>query len=460
MSELLVRDPPVAPGLPLLGSLGPMLTDPLQFLVKTHLALGPVFALRVLNRRFVVLAGAEANQFMIGNERAHLRNGPVFGGFGEELGGELFLASADGDTHKRLRRIQTPSYSADHIETRVPEVVRGVRRRLGALAPGQILDVQRLFQLLLAEQVGLLLHNQDDVAEVLDDLIRVFRGALSVRVMRQWPPAVLLWPAYRRSKRRILNYAERIVARHRAEPVDGRNDLVDDAIAAVARGDLIVEENLRLLTLGPLFGGIDTASNTAAFALFNVLARPEVRARVMAEVDEVFAAEETPTWEAFKGMKALRWLIMETLRMYPVAYLAPRYVEKEFSFAGHHIAAGQQLFMATAVPHFLPALFPEPYTFDIDRYAEPRREHARAGAYAPFGTGVHTCLGARFAQSQLMVTLATLLRTLKLELDPPGYTLKVRSTPVTMPVGLRVRLTEAPRPSSEAPAPWPPFAVS
>lgn len=460
MSDLIVRDPPVAPGLPLLGSLRPMITDPLQFLVKTHLALGPVFALHVLNRRFVVLAGAEANQFMIGNERAHLRNGPVFGGFGTELGGELFLASADGDVHKRLRSIQTPSYSADHVEKRVPEVVRGIRRRLAALAPGQRLDVQRLFQLLLAEQVGLLLHNQDDVAEVLDDLIRVFRTALSVRVMRQWPPAVLLWPAYRRSKRRILAYAERVVARHRAEPVEGRNDLVDDAIAAVARQDLIREENLRLLTLGPLFGGIDTASNTSAFALFNVLARPAVRARVMAEVHEVFAADEAPGWDAFKGMKALRGLMMETLRMFPVAYLAPRYVEKEFTFAGYRIAAGQQLFMATAVPHFLPDLFPEPYTFDIDRYSEPRREHARAGAFAPFGTGVHTCLGSRFAQSQMMVTLATLLHALELELDPPGYELKVRSTPVTMPVGLRVRVSGAPRPSSEAPTPWPRFAVS
>ena len=136
MADEIVRDPPVAPGLPLLGSLRPMLTDPLQFLVKSHQALGPVFALHVLNRRFVVLAGAEANQFMVGNERAYLRNGPIFGGFGAELGGELFLASADGEAHKQLRRIQTPSYAATHVETQVPDVIRALRRGSARSRPG------------------------------------------------------------------------------------------------------------------------------------------------------------------------------------------------------------------------------------------------------------------------------------------------------------------------------------
>jgi cytochrome P450 len=182
---------PVAPGLPLLGSLAPMLRDPIHFLVDAYRKEGPVFRLNVLNRKFVVIAGAEANQFMIRNEREYLQNGPIFDGFGTELGGALFLASADGDTHKQLRKIQTGSYSNTHVESRVPEVVRAVRKRAGALKVGQRLDVQRLFQLLLAEQVGLLLHNQGDLAHILDDLIRVFRLALSVKVMRQWPPSVL-----------------------------------------------------------------------------------------------------------------------------------------------------------------------------------------------------------------------------------------------------------------------------
>lgn len=448
---------PTAPGTLAIGSLAPMLRDPVGFLVRSYQTCGPVFRLQVLNRRFVVMAGTEANQFMIRKERDHLQSGPVFGGFGEELGGALFLASADGETHRRLRRIQTPSYSASHLETRVPEVVESLQRRLGALRAGQRLDVQRLFQLLMAEQVGLLLHNDGELAHILDDLIRVFRTALSVKVMRQWPPAMLRWPAYQRSKARILAHASKVAARHRSDPDPDRNDLVDDILHAVARGDTIREENVRLLTLGPLFGGIDTASNTSAFALYNILARPEVKARVMAEVREIFARDPIPPWESFKGLSALRGVMMETLRMFPVAYLSPRHVATSFEFGGHTIEAGDQLFLATAVPHFLPELYPDPYRFDIDRYGPDRREHAQPGAFAPFGTGVHSCLGARFAQSQMMVTLATLLHLLDLAIDPPGYRLRVKSNPVTMPDGFSVRVRSV-EPCPNA-VPWPSFCI-
>ncbi len=436
-----------------------MLRDPIRFLASTYRSHGPVYRLEVVGRRFVVIAGTEANLFIVRNEREYLRSGPIFGGFGAALGGELFLASADGDTHKRLRRIQNPSYSSDHIETRVPEVVASLRRRLGALRPGQRIDVQRLFQLLFVEQVGLLLHNHGGLAPLVDDLIRVFRLTLGVEVMKQWPPAALHWPAYVRSRRRLLDHARAVVAAHRAAPTRPRPDLVDDILAALDRGEVIREENVPLLTLGPLFGGIDTASNTAAFALYNILAKRDVRERVMPEVHRAYADQSAPAWSDFKDLSALRGTMMETLRLFPVAYLAPRYVENSFDFGGQRIHAGEQLFIATAVPHFLEECFPSPETFDIDRYGPARREHVRPGAFAPFGTGMHSCAGARFAQSQLMVTLATLLRLVDLEIDPPDYSLKVKSTPVTMPDGFTVRVRAVRSEGDARPEPWPGFSV-
>ena len=124
----------------------------------------------------------------------------------------------------------------------------------------------------------------------------------------------------------------------------------------------------------------------------------------------------------------------------------------------HHVA-GERLFVATAVPHFLPELYPDPHVFDIDRYGPDRREHVQRGAFAPFGAGVHACLGARFAQSQMLVTLATLLRLLDLEIDPPSYRLRVRSNPVTMPVGLAVRVRGVDAGARAEGGPWPGFRV-
>lgn len=453
-----IKSIPVAPGPPVIGNLMPMLRTPMHFMVDTYKTCGEVFQVRVLNKRFTVIAGVEANRFMIHRERDFLQNGPIFGGYGIELGGELFLGSADGDIHKQLRRLQTPSYSISHLRPHAPKMVTQLRRRLGGLHVGQRLDVQRLFQILLAEQVGELLLNNGKVAHILDDIIRVFRTALSVKVMRRWPSLMLKTPAYRRSKARLFQHVSKLVEEHKSNPSPERNDLVDDILAAVERGELIREENIPLLVLGPLFAGIDTASNTCSFILYNILSRPEVYERVMDEVHGIFA-NPTPDWEAFKGMTALRGTVMETLRMYPVAYMATRQVVNPFEFGGYHIEADQNLLIATAVPHFLPELYPSPHQFDIDRYRPDRREHAHPGAFAPFGVGVHTCLGARFAQAQIMVTIATIMHLLQLEIDPPDYELCIKSNPVAMPHGLAVRVRSLELTPSEEVEPWPGFSI-
>jgi cytochrome P450 len=266
---------------------------------------------------------------------------------------------------------------------------------------------------------------------------------------------MLHWPAYQRSRRRILAHVQRVIAEH---PSAAGNDLVDDILVALENEQLVREEHLPLLTLGPLFGGIDTASATSAFVLYNILSRPCLRTRVMQEVDAVFADEATPSWTAFQQATVLRGAMMETLRMLPAAYLSFRHVAKSFEFAGHRIDAGEQLFVATAVTHFLPEHFPDPLTFDIDRYGADRHEHAQPGAFAPFGTGVHACLGARFAQSQMIVTLATLLHELDLELDPPDYRLRVKSSPASMPDGLVVKVRGTKLDPGEAR--WPAFDIT
>lgn len=53
------------------------------------------------------------------------------------------------------------------------------------------------------------------------------------------------------------------------------------------------------------------------------------------------------------------------------------------------------------------------------RYAAPREEHKRQFAYAPFGGGIHACLGQQFAYVQLRTVLSLLFNTFELELVRP-----------------------------------------
>src|SRR6266568_56995 len=110
----------------------------------------------------------------------------------------------------------------------------------------------------------------------------------------------------------------------------------------------------------------------------------------------------------------------ETLRRYPVAGGHNARVAKPLTIAGYRLEPGNTVQVAMTVPHFLEELYPHPMQFDIDRFREPRNEHRQRGAYAPFGLGDHTCLGAGIAEVQMMVTMAVLLHTHTLQFDPPG----------------------------------------
>ena len=119
--------------------------------------------------------------------------------------------------------------------------------------------------------------------------------------------------------------------------------------------------------------------------------------------------------------------------MYPVAPFLIRTVTNSFEFAGYRIPAGENVMIATTVPHYLPDHFPEPDRFDIDRYTPERAEHRQPEVYAPFGLGAHRCLGSGFAEVQIAVTMATILHEVELELVPSDYTLKIAQIPFPSP---------------------------
>lgn len=131
---------------------------------------------------------------------------------------------------------------------------------------------------------------------------------------------------------------------------------------------------------------------------------------------------------------------METMRMHPVAGFNRRTAVCDFSFAGYPVAAGETLLMAGGVAHYLPRLFPDPERFDVERYSPPRNEHRQRGAYAPFGAGPHTCLGAGMAEVQIAVTAAALLRELRVAPEA-GYRPNIRLDPtITLGRGFRVKV--------------------
>jgi cytochrome P450 len=164
-----------------------------------------------------------------------------------------------------------------------------------------------------------------------------------------------------------------------------------------------------------------------------LLAHPDACQRVQAEEVAAAFSDGPLTWGKLKRMPDLHGAMMETLRRYPVARSHRARVAKPLTVSGYRLEPGNNVIVAMTVPHFLEEFYPHPMQFDIERFREPRNEHRQRGAYAPFGLGDHTCLGAGIAEVQLMVTLATLLHTYTLQFEPPAYQLVIEQHPTPVP---------------------------
>ena len=55
--------------------------------------------------------------------------------------------------------------------------------------------------------------------------------------------------------------------------------------------------------------------------------------------------------------------------------------------------------------------------------------------------GTHHCIGGGFVEMQTLLTIATIMHVAELELDPPGYELKMTNVPTPRPAkSLQFRL--------------------
>jgi cytochrome P450 len=413
----------------------------LGFLVRQYQRMGPIFRIRVPGETYTVIAGQQANLFMSREGNNHFRSKEFWQHMDRELGAKTTLISSDGEIHSRLRQLEKRGYSRSTIEARLPDVVEIARRAAAEFPADRSLPVYPWLQEVITEQLGTIIAGTAP-GDYVQDVVHFVRTALLVHVTRQRPGFLTSLPGYKRAKQRTFELGNRILDWHRAHPpLDRPTNLIDDALAAAQDGSLVAPEDLMPFALGPYIAGLDTAASTTAFLLYALFADPQLRQRVQAEADELFAGEGV-TPAKVRALDVLQRVFLETLRRYPIAPAVQRTVTQPFEFAGHRVDAGGRIFIGTTVPHFIPELHPDPYRFDIDRYLPPRNEHRLVGAFAPFSLGAHTCLGAGLAEIQIMLTVAALLHYGRFEFTTPNYELKTRTAPTPAPDNsFKIKLT-------------------
>ena len=405
---------------------------------------GPVFEIRPpFQKPMMFLSGPETNRWVQRNGRMHLRAKDYFSDFEKVYGASGVLPSLDGADHFRLRKAMSSAYSRGRLEGQLDQVYHQARNYMSDWMVGDVFSATSMCRRMINAQISSLSVSVDS-QDIIDDLMTYKERALITHIVKAMPKFMLSTPGMKRRAKAVDTLLERVQSVHTpAQRMGVPRDLADDILSLHASDpQLVPESNLRFALLAALIASV-YLGDAFSFAVYAMASQPQLYSRIQREADAMFEDGDPGSGDfTMSAIDVTHRFLMECLRMYPIVPMSMRDVMNSCVVEDYEMPIGTRVYIAQTASHYMKDVFPDPFSFDIDRYLPPRNEHHSPG-FAPYGLGTHRCLGFRWMELQLAMNVLMVAHYFKLEVSPANYNLKFSPLPSMKPSKkLRFRISE------------------
>jgi cytochrome P450 len=310
--------------------------------------------------------------------------------------------SLDGPEHRQRRKLLVPPFHGKRMQGYEHIIEEEVLRETATWPQGrEFAAMPSMMRITLNAILRAVFGAQGAALEELQEL-------LPVMVLRS-SRLVVLPPVARRDfgplspgarAQKLRDRYDRIIAGliadARSDPdLPQRSDVL--ALLLAARyddGSAISDDHIadELLTL--LAAGHETTATTLAWTMERLRRHPDLLARLAGEVDA-------------GGTELTQATIFEVQRTRPVISGTGRVTRQRITLGQWVIPKGTVVVVSIGAAHASAQNYDDPERFDPDRFiGNPPDNYA----WVPYGGGVRRCIGAAFANMEMLVTLRTLLR--------------------------------------------------
>uniref|UniRef100_A0A8D9EVW2 Cytochrome P450 9e2 n=1 Tax=Cacopsylla melanoneura TaxID=428564 RepID=A0A8D9EVW2_9HEMI len=166
-----------------------------------------------------------------------------------------------------------------------------------------------------------------------------------------------------------------------------------------------------------LIAGYETSSTLLTFACYELSVNPDIQDMLRAHVNEVLDKHDGQvTYEALQEMNYLEMVLNETLRLHPPVARVDRHCTMDYTLPSTNISikAGDSVNVPIMGLHYDPEYYPDPYTFDPERFTPAEKAKRSPYVFLPFGAGPRNCIGLRFAVLSTKLAMVYMIRKFKL----------------------------------------------
>ncbi|XP_069117511.1 cholesterol 24-hydroxylase-like isoform X2 [Argopecten irradians] len=167
-----------------------------------------------------------------------------------------------------------------------------------------------------------------------------------------------------------------------------------------------------------LVAGQETSANTMGFMLFLLGKNPDCYKKLQHEIDENVGSVSVISLDEIEKLPYLDMVLKETLRLYPVAKQTARETAKDYNLGGHFLPAGTDMIVSFYGTSRIDQNINIPTKFRPERFGIGNSDRFNKYASTPFSSGPHTCIGRKFAEIEIKVTMAKIMQNFDFELLP------------------------------------------
>ncbi len=406
--------PPGSMGLPLLGESLELFFDK-DFIEKRRTKYGSIFKTHILGHPTVCMVGPEAVRFVLSSHMDHFAWGSGWPASFEKILGHSLIFQ-DGEEHRRNRQLLMPAFQSKALAGYFDTMQATVSKYLAMWEQQRELTWYTAFKQAtfdIGSQILLGANPGEEVA-YLSHLSEVMTQGMYAPPWGKHLPT----PFGRaiKARRKILAHVRKVVQKRQQQPT---NDALSMLIGAKdEEGNSLTFEELTTQALLLLFASHETMTAMLTCACRELTLHPDVLQRARDEQLRL-AAQGPITFEQLKAMPYLDQIMREVERLRAPGIGGFRGVVKPFEFNGYTVPAGWRVLYSTYGTHRTESVYPDPERFDPDRFSPERAEHKQqAFSLVGFGGGPRICMGFGFAQMEMKLLLAHLLRSYQWDLLP------------------------------------------
>ncbi|NMG08649.1 cytochrome P450 [Brasilonema sp. UFV-L1] len=377
--------------------------NPISYLDANFKHLGDVFWAYIPQSTIIVGSPAAIHEvFAAGSETFDTGLNNAFGRIFFQEGS---IALASGEEHVRQRQILGPVFRGERMQScrelvcHVTQNFLNGKRKVVVEDLAETITMTTILNFTFGSVEGERYHT---IARELASQLNIIGTPL--KGLQLFVPFLQVswgsWGEWQRSQKVFVEEVAAEIRERRQADVGAQDDVLS---ILIKEGETDKRICAQVTTM--LLSGRDTTAHSMAWTLYWICAIPEIKDKVIAEID---------SGKDFMSLPYLDAVIKETLRLYSPGFIGnPRVTKVPFKLLDWQLDPGTLLTICPYLVHQQEEIYPEPKTFRPERFLERQFSPYE---YLPFGGGNHTCIGKALALFEIKLVIGTILSEYNVEL--------------------------------------------